>query len=305
MSRRSYLVLAAALALAGCNSASKEKISSDDSQNPHYKQAQQDLDGGNPGAAAADYESALAENPKLVQAQYELGVLYGDKLGDPVSSIYHFKRYLELDPSSDKKDQVQEQIDKQGQAFAASLPNAPLTSGAEVKPTAATAALKKQLSDAMHTITQLQTELAQSAKHHGHFSTQWIAGTPSTASGPMLADDTASNAPPAGTPANGAGAASPTPTTVAPAAPPRAVAVDTNAPDVNAAPTTSGTNGAPAAASGPSRTYTVVKGDSLWKIAHKMYPGDTKNGEDKIRDANKEAMSGKFLKPGQVLIIPQ
>jgi len=48
-----------------------------------------------------------------------------------------------------------------------------------------------------------------------------------------------------------------------------------------------------------------VKGDSLWKIAHKMYPGDTKNGEDKIRDANKDAFAGKFLKPGQVLVIPQ
>ena len=52
------------------------------------------------------------------------------------------------------------------------------------------------------------------------------------------------------------------------------------------------------------RTYTVKSGDSLWKIAHKMYPHDTNNGEEKIKDANKDAFSAKFLKPGQVLVIP-
>jgi len=49
----------------------------------------------------------------------------------------------------------------------------------------------------------------------------------------------------------------------------------------------------------------VVKGDSLWKIAHKMYPGDTKNGVDKLQEANKDSLGGKPLKIGQVLIVPQ
>src|ERR1700744_4908672 len=107
MSPRLFLACAAALTLAGCNQASADKdpAQTDSDSNPNYKQAQQDLDNNNPSGAVADYEAALAANPKLAGAHYELGVIYGDKMNDPISSIYHFKRFLELSPSTDKKDQ--------------------------------------------------------------------------------------------------------------------------------------------------------------------------------------------------------
>jgi Tfp pilus assembly protein FimV len=307
MPRRTCLVFAAVLGLTACSRFEKEtKNTTDNASNPHYKQAQQDLDSGNAGAAATDYEAALAENPKLITANYELGLIYGDKLNDPVSSIYHYKRYLELDPSSDKADQVKAEIDKQGQAFASSLPATPGGNGPDIATLQSdNAAMKKQLADASATIAKLQAQLA--GKHHHYPAMQSAAPAaenmpPPT---PPLGDMSASNAPAPGPSANGAGAPPPTPAAVTPAVPPRAVAVDTNSPDVNAAPaavTPGATNAAPA---GPARSYTVVRGDSLWKIAHKMYPGDTKNGEDKIKDANKDVFSGKFLKPGQVLVIPQ
>ena len=87
-------------------------------------------------------------------------------------------------------------------------------------------------------------------------------------------------------------------TNAAPAGPLKALPLDsTNAVANAAAP------GAPDAA--PSRTYTVVKGDKLWTIAKKMYPGHTKEGVDKIQEANKDAIGNKPLKIGQILIIPQ
>lgn len=92
-------------------------------------------------------------------------------------------------------------------------------------------------------------------------------------------------------------------TNAAPAGPMKALPLD--ATNVIATPAAPGAPGAPAAEAGPSKTYTVAKGDSIWKIAHKMYPGDTKNGVDKIQEANKDAIGGKPLKIGQVLIIPQ
>jgi len=135
------------------------------------------------------------------------------------------------------------------------------------------AALKKEVSDAAQTIATLQAQLAQAGVNHQ---------TPIAAPAPADANsaDSATNAAPAG--------------------PQKALPLDdTNVTANPAAP------GAAAADAGPSKTYKVVKGDSIWKIAHKMYPGDTKNGVDKIQEANKDAIGGKPLKIGQVLIIPQ
>jgi nucleoid-associated protein YgaU len=127
------------------------------------------------------------------------------------------------------------------------------------------ATLKKEVSDAAQTIAQLQAKLAQAGVQ------------PSAATGD---------------------------TNAAPAGPQKALPLDSTNAFVAPAGTPGATN-APAADAGPSKTYTVVKGDSLWKIAHKMYPGDTKNGVDKIQEANKDAIGGKPLKIGQVLVIPQ
>jgi tetratricopeptide (TPR) repeat protein len=274
MSCKSRLILAALLSVAGCNLANSQDSPYDDSRNPHYKQAQQDLDNNKPADAAADYEAALAEDPKLPGAQYQLGILYGEKLQDPVSSIFYFKRFLALAPDSPDAANARAMIDKESQAFAASLPNSPAQNGDDLTSLQAeNAALKKATEDAAHTIAQLQAALAQAGITH-----QAAPATPPDSA--IITDNNApsTNAPPTG--------------------PLKALPLDaTNATATGAAPES--------AEAGPGRTYKVVKGDSIWKIAHKMYPGDTKNGVDKIQEANKDAIGNKPLKIGQVLIIPQ
>jgi nucleoid-associated protein YgaU len=163
-------------------------------------------------------------------------------------------------------------IDKESHAFAAGLPNA--QNGDQLtKLQTDNATLKKEVDDAAHTIAVLQAALANAGITHRDVT----AAPPDSAAA-------ADNNPPS--------------TNAAPTGPLRALPLDATNAVANA-----GAPGSPDA--GPSRSYTVLKGDSLWKIAHKMYPHDTSNGEDKIRDANKDVFNGKFLQPGQVLVIPQ
>lgn len=262
MSRRFCLTLAVFIAWAGSDWAMGQGLQSDDSSNSHLKQAQQDLDNNKPAEAADEYEAALAANPKLPNAEYELGVLYGEKLHDPISSIYHLKRFRLLAPNSDKAANAQQVIDKESKVFAATVPNE--DSEAMTKLQAENAAQKKSLEDASHTITLLQGQLAQAGKTTGAAVAVGDASKP------------------------------------APTGPMKALPLDQMNPNVPVpgAPAATGT----AATAG--RTYTVVKGDKLWTIAHKMYPGHTKEGVDKIQEANKDAIGNKPLKIGMVLIIP-
>jgi nucleoid-associated protein YgaU len=303
MLRRIGLLLAASLALAGCNLLTKKDAQFDDARNPYYKQAQQDLDNNNAGAAAADYEEALAADSKLAGAHYELGKIDADKLNDPIGAIYHFKKFLELAPNSEHADDAKAEIDKESTAFVASLPNSPQQNADDfARLQGDNATLKKQLDDATATIAQLQAKLAKAGKHHSALAagpTPRAMPEPPPAPAPVPAAPVVADT---GTPT--AGPSGPVTPKALPVDPAVAAAGDADhQPDVPAATaaTTSSTNAAEPAA--PPRSYTVVKGDSYWKIAKKMYPGDTKNGVTKIEDANKQTV-GKPLKIGQVLVIP-
>jgi LysM repeat protein len=297
MFRPTCLVYAASLALVGCNFANREELTHDDSTNPHYKQAQEDIDNSNPRGAIAEYEAALGADAHLAGAHYELGLIYGDKLNDPVGAIYHFQRYLELAPDAAKADQVKALIDKESQAFAASLPNSPAQSAQDyAQLQSENESLKKQVSDATETIVRLQMKLVQGGHHHANVAMNTPVSTPDSESVSVPpAGSTTPVIPVAGDAADATNAAGST------NAPPKAMPADTNAPDAQAAPATADTNAVPA---GPTKPYTVKKGDSIWKIARKMYPGHAKDGEDKIMSAN-PGLDPKKLKPGQILQVPQ
>ena len=263
MSRCFCLVLAVSLAWTGSNFAFSENVQPEDANNPFLKQAQQDLDNNKPGEAAAEYEDALTSNPRLATAEYQLGILYSDKLQDPIAAIYHLKLFCKLAPNSERVANAQQLIDKESHAFAATVPSQNGDQLAKLQ--SENGVLKKQIDDAAHTITLLQGQLAQANKIPA----------------------------PAATAGEATGAA--------PVGPQKALPLDQMNPNVAAPDAAASTNAAPPAG---SRTYTVVKGDKIWTIAKKMYPGHTKEGVDKIQDANKDSLGNKPLKIGQVLVIP-
>ena len=285
MPRRIYSILFAAGTCFAWQPASAQSAPGY-TDNPHYKQAQQDLDNNDANAAADEYEAALAADPKLADAHYELGVLYAEKLNEPISAIYHLERYLKLAPTSEHAPAARDLVNTESEAFAASLPGSS-SSAALAKLQIENAALKKQAFDATHTIAQLQMQLAQASSR------------------PAASPEPATGAPPPVPVVGGGGAITSTPAvsgaTLAstPGAAPALPLDGTNAIATTAAP------GVAAPDTGAARSYTVVKGDKLWTIAKRMYPGHTKEGVDKIQEANKDALGNKPLKIGQVLIIPE
>ena len=82
-------------ALAGCDRVG----------NSRYSQLMQDADNksaqGDFERAVNLYEAALddSESSRKAEVHYRLGLIYDDKLNDPVSALHHFKRYLALSPN--------------------------------------------------------------------------------------------------------------------------------------------------------------------------------------------------------------
>jgi tetratricopeptide (TPR) repeat protein len=54
------------------------------------------------------YETALDGTPGTAEIHYKLGLLYDDKLNDPLNALHHFKRYLSLKPNSARASEVKD-----------------------------------------------------------------------------------------------------------------------------------------------------------------------------------------------------
>ena len=61
--------------------------------------------------AVESFEKALEVNPRSASAHYELGWLNDQKLGKPAAGIYHYERYLQLQPNAEDAAKVRELID--------------------------------------------------------------------------------------------------------------------------------------------------------------------------------------------------
>jgi len=71
-------------------------------------------------------------NPDFAKAHLELGLLNDDKLGDPIAAIYHYRRYLELRPDSEKRKLVEDFIERAKLSLAAKLPQSPVVDPGEL-----------------------------------------------------------------------------------------------------------------------------------------------------------------------------
>lgn len=191
------------------------------------------------------YQRALDKKPGLARAHLELGAIFDQNQRDYVRAIYHYQRYLELQPEAEKKDLVQELIRHANLSFAASLPDRPNEAVREI------AMLKQEISS-----LQQELERVQAAPR------------------------------PAGTTAARSASAAPSSTSAV------------TAPEKTSAPV------APSSGLVVTEVYTVVSGDTLSRIAGKVY-GDSKRWPE-IFEANRSVLpTPQSVKVGQALQIPK
>jgi LysM repeat protein len=229
--------LATLLLLAGCGGAVE--------RDPYVMRARDMKQRQMIDESIALYNKALARKPGLAAAHMELGILYEQYRDDPVRAIYHYERFLELDPDAERKSVVQDLIRQARIKFAASLPDRPSEAIREID------ALRKENAVLRSMVDNLQRPPTNAA-------------TASTrAAQPARTNRAAAVSHASGSPAGSASV----PATAAPA------------------------------------TYEVQPGDTLHRIAVKVY-GDAARWQ-KIYDANREKLSTpQSLRVGQTLSIP-
>jgi LysM repeat protein len=128
------------------------------------KDAETKAASGDFNRAISLYESALEDRPTDAEVHYKLGLLYEDKMNDPLDALHHFKRYLAIAPSGARANDVKEFVKRDEVALLTSL-----SGDAIISRTEATRLRNENLS--------LRKEL-DDARGRSHLVTSEQAGTP-------------------------------------------------------------------------------------------------------------------------------
>ena len=297
------LALAALLLAAGCDRGDTLSLSSETDE-PLYRQGQQlSKQGRNQEALNAYLKVIVKRDETAPESHLEAGLILLRHVKDPIAAIYHFRKYLELQPNSRQAVYVRGLIDTSKREFARTLPATPLESQADQ--------LEKQdqIDRLLRENDQLKAELASlrggvAAPPIRSRATLENDGT-STSSGPMI---TIPTTPVETSPAPAADDSSPVTYAPVQAAPAEEAPLVQAAPITPTAPTRPSTRPAttrPASTRSATsgRTHTVGKGDTLFSIAQKYY-GNRAKWRD-VYAANRDVMPNETaLKPGMQLKIP-
>lgn len=291
-------VASVALLLAGCERTESPTLSSE-ADEPNYRQGQQLVKQGRSQEALSAYLKVIAKRGESApESHLEAGLLYLNQVKDPLAAIYHFRKYLELQPNSRQAVYVKGQIDVAKREFARTLPAQPLENQAE------RLEMFDQVDRLQRENEQLKGEVA--ALRGGSLA-------PSTRTRSSLNEAVNSTYPriektepkpffPAQPEAQDDHVVS-----LAPESAPAAVATQQSAPLVTqspvtplrAPPTKPGANSTSAA----TRRHVVVKGDTLFSLAQKYY-GNRSRWRD-IYAANRDLLpSENSLRLGMEIKIP-
>ena len=171
---------AALVLLAGCGPRAA-RLDRRDEQDPIIRRAQAKARIGDVDGAIELYRKALERNPHLARAHFDLGILYDTRKKDYIRAIYHYKRYLELRPDTEKKGLIKDFIRRARISFAASLPEQPSGAVREI------AELKKENRDLRQRVDELQRQLQECKRRIRTAASPASAEVAAPAAAPMAA----------------------------------------------------------------------------------------------------------------------
>jgi len=256
---------------AGCERGDRLTLGAE-TDDPQYRRGQQLLkQGRNQDALGAFLKVIEKRGDDAPESHLEAGLLYQQYFKDPITAIYHFNKYIELQPNSRQTGLVRQRKDAAMREFARSLPAQPLESqAARLELMSRIDELQKENLQLKDEIATLRQGGAGSTSPRGAAAPAGTTSTPATMRTPLFN--------PASAGPVGAGAR-PAPT----ARPPATTAANS--------PATS------------NRRHVVTQGETLYKIAQRYYGSGSKWPE--ILEANRNVLKNEnAVRPGMELRIP-
>ncbi len=263
-------VLAASLLASGCHRGAVAVQDAAEQADAVVREAYALMERGDNGAAIRAFADALDAHPLLARPHLDLALLLHDQREDYIAAIYHYRRYLDLQPETEKRALIEGRIGHAARAYAVTagtLESDELPSEALKRLERDNRRLQAQAVAFSNAVSEVRAELELA-----------LAERDAAAARAETAEQARAEAQDALRRARQAPA--PTVAAVAPA------------------PSGEGEAAAPA-----TLAYTVQNGDNLSRIAARYY-GDAALWP-RILDANMDVLKGSVtVRPGQVLQIP-
>jgi LysM repeat protein len=169
-----FAALFAILFLVGCPQTTQELIPEKDEK--AYRRGLRFLKEGNHTEALVQFEEVINSRREAPESHLEVGLICLDKLNDPVSAYYHFKRYLAIEPDSENAPRVREQIQTAMKEFMRSLPGEPFLDEVErLDIYTRLQSTEEQNTQLRGEVARLRQELSQWQEHSGALERQLAA----------------------------------------------------------------------------------------------------------------------------------
>ncbi len=282
------------LGLAGCGDSERFSYATE-ADEPNYREGQSLLKAGRRQEALSAFLKVIDKRrDDAPESHLEVGLLYAQYINDPLSAIYHFRKYLALRPNSPQAPLVRQRIDAAIREFARTLPAQPLEAQAQRVDLVATLDKLKQENES------LKQQLADAKA--GRIGAQYPEGTepPATVTAAPVAPLNFSLE---AVPTVRTRPSAPTVTPSRNPSPPAQVQVKPPATISSRPQVSAPTRPAAAATTTGTRRHTIRPGDTLSKLAQQYY-GNRAKWRD-IFAANRDVMKSESdLKAGMVLKIP-